>query len=316
MTTKRPTIKSLLAEHPDYVMETANQSSSFSEILEKLSIAPTNTRARETVKAFLLENNVKLPSYNEYRRSLQKSERAIVTKEDILNRFVKSNKHYGTQLRKWVITYNLIPYLCSTSECPLSNISNLNWCGKEITLDLDHINGDSTDNELSNLRFLCPNCHSQTETYKGHNKRAVTYPILPIETFSEREATFNLLPEAQELQAELLESKSFIALARRYNVTIRSIKNRLENLPYYPKNFADNLNTEGQGNFNPKVKKIIYPVVEELVSSIEQKGWEEVSRNLGVTGNAVRNHLRSRKIDIKTIVTPFKTGPKSTQQNK
>lgn len=39
------------------------------------------------------------------------------------------------------------------------------WQGKQIPLELDHINGDNTDNRLLNLRVLCPNCHAQTETY-------------------------------------------------------------------------------------------------------------------------------------------------------
>ena len=37
--------------------------------------------------------------------------------------------------------------------------------GKKITLQLDHIDGDNNNNKLENLRFLCPNCHSQTETH-------------------------------------------------------------------------------------------------------------------------------------------------------
>jgi 5-methylcytosine-specific restriction endonuclease McrA len=39
------------------------------------------------------------------------------------------------------------------------------WQGKKLTLHLDHINGMHDDNRLANLRLLCPNCHSQTETY-------------------------------------------------------------------------------------------------------------------------------------------------------
>jgi len=40
-----------------------------------------------------------------------------------------------------------------------------NWNNKDISFQLDHINGDSRDHRLKNLRFLCPNCHSQTKTW-------------------------------------------------------------------------------------------------------------------------------------------------------
>jgi hypothetical protein len=39
------------------------------------------------------------------------------------------------------------------------------WLGDSITLHLDHKSGDRTDNRFENLRFLCPNCHQQTETW-------------------------------------------------------------------------------------------------------------------------------------------------------
>ena len=44
------------------------------------------------------------------------------------------------------------------------------WMGEPIPLELDHISGDTDDNRAENLRLLCPNCHAQTETYKGANK--------------------------------------------------------------------------------------------------------------------------------------------------
>lgn len=39
------------------------------------------------------------------------------------------------------------------------------WQGKQLNLQLDHINEKHNDHRIENLRFLCPNCHSQTETY-------------------------------------------------------------------------------------------------------------------------------------------------------
>jgi len=43
--------------------------------------------------------------------------------------------------------------------------------GKTLSLELDHINGINNDNRLENLRFLCPNCHSQTTTYGSRNQQ-------------------------------------------------------------------------------------------------------------------------------------------------
>lgn len=43
------------------------------------------------------------------------------------------------------------------------------WNGKPITLQVDHEDGIATNNSIENVRLLCPNCHSQTETYGSKN---------------------------------------------------------------------------------------------------------------------------------------------------
>lgn len=56
------------------------------------------------------------------------------------------------------------------------------WNGEPIPLELDHVNGDRSDNRLENLRLLCPNCHAQTPTWRGRNigrgMRALTSPAV------------------------------------------------------------------------------------------------------------------------------------------
>ena len=51
-------------------------------------------------------------------------------------------------------------YLCE--HCGISS-----WMGAKISLELDHIDGDNSNHLLENLRLLCPNCHSQTDTYRS-----------------------------------------------------------------------------------------------------------------------------------------------------
>lgn len=76
-------------------------------------------------------------------------------KNKIIKKLQKVSNKY---LRRLVIKHNLIEYQCSICEIK-------EWLGKPLSLHLDHIDGDSYNNSLSNLRFLCPNCDSQTDTY-------------------------------------------------------------------------------------------------------------------------------------------------------
>lgn len=48
------------------------------------------------------------------------------------------------------------------------------WNGKKLVMHLDHVDGDPTNNQIENLRILCPNCHTQTDTYcRGRGKTKI-----------------------------------------------------------------------------------------------------------------------------------------------
>lgn len=55
-------------------------------------------------------------------------------------------------------------------RCQMCNIENI-WNGKHLSFQIDHINGDRYDHSEENLRVICPNCHSQTDTYGGKNAK-------------------------------------------------------------------------------------------------------------------------------------------------
>lgn len=75
----------------------------------------------------------------------------------ISGRFVQTNN-----LKKRLISEGLKRARCESC-------GGERWNGRSIPLELDHINGRRDDNRLSNLRILCPNCHAQTETFRGRN---------------------------------------------------------------------------------------------------------------------------------------------------
>lgn len=77
--------------------------------------------------------------------------------------FTEKSAYSNELVKQRIINDNLLNYCCSICAIDM-------WQGETIVLDLDHINGINTDNRIENLRFLCPNCHSQTDTYKGRNK--------------------------------------------------------------------------------------------------------------------------------------------------
>lgn len=56
------------------------------------------------------------------------------------------------------------------NKCSICGWNKINIYTNKIPLEVEHIDGDFTNNEEENLTILCPNCHSLTSTYKGANK--------------------------------------------------------------------------------------------------------------------------------------------------
>lgn len=154
----------------------------------------------------------------------------IRTEENV---FCKDSTASQKVLRDWFKKGEYVPYQCDC--CGISE-----WQGKELVLQLDHINGNNHDNRLENLHWLCPNCHSQTDTFCGKHKSRPTikeqnYCIdcgKEITTAAERcpecaakQRRFFDRPSAEELQQFLTEHKgNFSAAGREYGTSDNNVR--------------------------------------------------------------------------------------------
>jgi hypothetical protein len=75
-------------------------------------------------------------------------------------------QYQSNKLRQRLLKEGYKKYMCEC--CELTT-----WNNQPISLELDHIDGNRTNHFLSNLRLLCPNCHAQTDTYRGKNIKAL-----------------------------------------------------------------------------------------------------------------------------------------------
>jgi hypothetical protein len=72
-----------------------------------------------------------------------------------------------THLKKRLLSAGLLRNICAM--CGIAE-----WQGKPLALELHHVNGVAQDNRLENLALLCPNCHSQTDSWGGRNRERRT----------------------------------------------------------------------------------------------------------------------------------------------
>lgn len=73
---------------------------------------------------------------------------------------IRLNKASSIVCKRWLIYHDPSCSICH----------RFSWNQRRIPLELDHVDGNYKNNLLENLRLLCPNCHAQTNTYKGKNR--------------------------------------------------------------------------------------------------------------------------------------------------
>lgn len=146
------------------LQNTIDNCSSYSEVLRKLNCNTATGGNYRTLKKRIDQENINIETLNNNRKVFYSNQCIKInqSKKCEIKKILKKDSNYSrTYLKNRLIQENILEYKCL--ECGISDL----WNNKPISLQLDHINGISNDNRLENLRFLCPNCHSQTDNYSG-----------------------------------------------------------------------------------------------------------------------------------------------------
>jgi transposase-like protein len=143
------------------LMRAIEESSSIKECLEYLGLRPAGGNYQQFYK--WCEYHHLTPPKGDSAVGLRRASKLKqIPLDEIL---VRNSKYNRTNLKLRLLNDGLLENRCyECGQLP-------EWNGCRLTLQLDHINGVADDNRLSNLRLLCPNCHSQTANFAGKKRR-------------------------------------------------------------------------------------------------------------------------------------------------
>lgn len=144
---------------PETIKKIFASSISFGEVIQKTGLNACSANSYRILKRLVQQYELDTSHFVQQRRGvnpLQKDMSQVLSNNVFLN---------PSSLKKRLIKEGKLIYRCSI--CDQGPV----WRDKPLILELDHIDGDPSNNQLNNLRILCLYCHSQTPTYRGRNKK-------------------------------------------------------------------------------------------------------------------------------------------------
>lgn len=171
-------------------------------------------------------------------------------------------------------------------EYKYKNCGITEWNNNRLTLELDHINGNNCDNRIENLRFLCPNCHSQTDTWRGRNvKRTFTIRQKPkcidcnkdISRRAKRCVDCNKKNKRQNAKKVKIINESGKCVDCNKDLLYKYAKRCISCASIFSQ---------------MKQRKVERPPLEQLLQEIDELGYLQTGKKYGVSNTTIRNWVK------------------------
>ena len=192
----------------DEMLELLNKSKSMREVIISLGLSSNGSGGYRYVQDKIIKFGLEIPKYNYYGDGVSRQ------KYSDENVFCENSTFPRQKIKNRIIKNELLKYECSVCR------NDGNWNGIKLSLHLDHINGVNNDNRICNLRFLCPNCHSQTDTYGGKSNKKEKI---------KKDRPRKVVRPNKETLIKDVEENGYSATGRKYGVSDNSIRKWLNN---------------------------------------------------------------------------------------
>lgn len=139
------------------------ESFSIRQVLSKISLVEAGGNYKQ-IKKYIAENKIDTSHFTG--KLWSKGKKLPFTPKIPLDRILVK----GSTFQSYKLKNRLFHADLKDQKCEICGWAEKSLDGR-FPLELDHVNGDSSDNRIENLRILCPNCHSLQPTHRGLNKR-------------------------------------------------------------------------------------------------------------------------------------------------